>query len=212
MTEACKKCNASGFVEVKGGVKPCQCRRDRKIENHLQDLPKHFRGKTFRDYRESGCCRPPSNSVLKVTEVLKADIKSGCFLSGPIGSGKTHLLAAKFRMLAERGEFRTLFWREVDLIHGLQKKMYAEEGAGFEQLENMGYCHLFIDDMGKTPITDDRAYQVFRLVDLFFNNEFQMTISSNFKMSELESRLGGEYGPAIVKRLKTVCPNWILMK
>ncbi len=64
--------------------------------------------------------------------------------------------------------------------------------------------HLFIDDLGKTKLTEDRVNQLFRLIDLIYEKGFKISVTTNLKLSTMEERWG-EQGGGITRRLQEIC-------
>ena len=132
-----------------------------------------------------------------------------------MGCGKTHLLIAQYRALTEAGFYSSILVREVDLIRDLQSSQYhfGEPGSPYpqtprfslERMQDRDYTHIFLDDLGKTPVTRDRAYQLFALFDLIYLRKWGLTATSNYSLTDLMSRWHEEYAQMIVRRLQDVC-------
>ena len=140
------------------------------------------------------------------------DFKRSYFLTGNFGKGKTHLLAAQYRALTEAGFFQTCFVREVDLLEDLQFQAYREDYTPrwvcLKELERKDYVHFFIDDLGKAKITEDRLYQLFRLIDLIYSKNFGLSLTTNYRINELEERwelVDETNGGGITRRLQDIC-------
>lgn len=72
-------------------------------------------------------------------------------------------------------------------------------------MQDRDYTHIFLDDLGKTPVTRDRAYQLFALFDLIYLRKWGLTATSNYSLTDLMSRWHEEYAQMIVRRLQDVC-------
>jgi len=64
---------------------------------------------------------------------------------------------------------------------------------------------LYEYSLGKTKITEDRTMQLFNLVDLIYNRKFGLTVTSNFTLSELETRWDENYAGGITRRIQDIC-------
>lgn len=121
--------------------------------------------------------------------------------------GKTHLLVAQYRALTEQKFFNTMILKEIDLLSDIQKQSYYDEYEpvlSMEWLRRQEKFHLFIDDLGKVKLTEDRTFQLFRLMDLIYENCFGLTITTNFKMEVLEERWES-HGGGITRRIQDIC-------
>jgi DNA replication protein DnaC len=198
--QGCPRCNGAPWVldENEQAVR-CSCWVDRVKSSKLKAIPDKFLNSTFKSYR----------GLPK--EITAAS--NSYFICGQFGKGKTHLLCAQYRKIIEAGYFHTKFVREVDLIADLQKQAYEKEHKpllSLGELERKKEFHLFIDDFGKTPLSDDRSYQIFKLIDLVYINRFKLSITSNFSLRELEGRFDSDIAGGIVRRIQGICiPTYV---
>jgi DNA replication protein DnaC len=160
----------------------------------LSIISKRFVSATFENFR---------NRPKEIDKISKSYLFYGMF-----GKGKTHLLYAQYRAITEAGYFHTKFIREVDLIIDMQRQAYEREYTpklSLETLKQKSDFHLFIDDLGKTPLSEDRTYQLFNLLDLIYTNNFKLSITTNFGMDALESRFDQEIAGGVVRRIQEIC-------
>ena len=123
-----------------------------------------------------------------------AQSHKGPFLTGPIGTGKTHLAWAIAKDCASRGI-------NVGVVSVARHFAWVRGkiGAG-ERVEPAGrlvrdYCGrpwdlLFLDDIGVEKPTDWLLEQVYMLVDEAYLQNVPLMVTSNLDYDELGDRLG----------------------
>jgi DNA replication protein DnaC len=159
-------------------------------------------------------------------EIRKATIGS-LFITGPVGVGKTRLLAAlAYRSIVEAplrrqeiydhdripGETRLqapplsafpLFHSTTRLLLGIRKTYDGgeqdTEAKIIERCSEVPY--LALDDLGTEKPTEWAAAVLYEIVDARYNAERPIWVSSNLGLSELAGRLGDR----IVSRLNGMC-------
>jgi DNA replication protein DnaC len=138
-----------------------------------------------------------------VVEFLKAwgTCTKGLVLSGTVGVGKTHLLAATANHLASRG-FKFRFHR----FSVWADKIRAVDFSTAEQmiLEASDVSLLFLDDLGSATITDHVEAKFCRILD--HRLEFNKPLFCSTNLTEIE--LKSFFSPRIVSRLLGLC-EWI---
>lgn len=208
----CDICRDTGFkfLEEKNAVQRCKCWIEKTRARKLLKIPERFANATFASYRPNKY-KQPDGKVITLPIAMKG-FKRSYFLTGDFGKGKTHLLVAQYRAFTEAGFFQTCFVREVDLLEDLQFQAYREDytprWVSLKELERKEYVHFFIDDLGKAKITEDRLYQLFRLIDLIYNKNFGLSLTTNYRIEELEKRwelVDETNGGGIVRRLQDIC-------
>lgn len=129
----------------------------------------------------------------------------GLFLTGPVGTGKTHLAACLVNSLISR-EIRVLFGNVLDLLGRLRRSYdddaQEEEWRILDELATVPL--LVIDDVGKEKVSEWVEQTLYRVVDLRYRDNRPLVVTSNFTLSELERRYP-EVGPALVSRLAEMC-------
>lgn len=128
------------------------------------------------------------------------------FITGTVGTGKTHLAAAICTELQRMGD-RFKFKTSVGLIREFEDAMRQNkcETAILAKLAKTPV--LVIDDLGKERITNWTYERIFDLLDMRYNEMRPSIITSNFTMSELAARLASngcasENATAMISRLK----------
>lgn len=140
----------------------------------------------------------------KYAEEFSQD-SGGLFLTGPVGTGKTHLAACLVNELVSR-EVRVLFGNVLDLLGRLRRSYdgdaQEEEWRILDELATVPL--LVIDDLGKEKVSEWVEQTLYRIVDMRYRDNRPLVVTSNFILSELEKRYQ-EVGPALVSRLAEMC-------
>lgn len=180
---------------------PCTCQLEKRKKLLLSFIPRTYQVKSFDNFKATKKTR-------EAWYMIKRNPKESFFLSGPFGTGKTHLAIAQYKALIESGYTRTLFLKERDLLDDMQAQAYKEEyipKLPLEWLKVQKSFHLFLDDLGKTKPTEDRSDQLFRMFEIIIDNGFNLTITTNLSDVELAKRYGENVGGGIVRRIHGIC-------
>jgi DNA replication protein DnaC len=145
--------------------------------------------------------------------------KTGFFLSGPTGVGKTRLLHAHYTTLprlvkptANEGFFESyklpgrgdkLFISHVNLLMEIRDAFSAKSTIS-EKVLVKRFCdieYLYIDDLGAEKMTEWGLQTLYLIIDGRNTNMKPTYISSNLSISEI----GECYSPRIMSRISEAC-------
>lgn len=179
--------------------------RQKKIETLLNKsgIPKRFKNATFANYN------PIDNQgVLSKAKRFVADFPNtkGLLLTGPVGTGKTHLAAAIANALIDK-LYSVYFGNVVDIMSFIKSTYNKESRLTEEEAVNImtKEVDLFIiDDLGKENTKDYTSAMLYQLINRVYENEKPIVITTNFNSIELARKLG-ERGQAIVSRITEMC-------
>ena len=132
----------------------------------------------------------------------------GAYLSGPVGTGKTHALMAAARLLASHGS-RCRVWTLQALLDAEQASFASNGGDGYSLVADA--CRkpvLMLDELGEGKPTEWAVSQLYAVVDSRYQAGLPLLCASNLTLPQLGRRLsaGGETaGARIVSRLYEMC-------
>jgi DNA replication protein DnaC len=198
---SCPLCKDFGFVRRDvpvgdpdfGRAIPCSCRmgevRDRlRRRSHLG----HLTHKTFETFRPAGRDGP----VPRLDEAYQACVDYASaplgwlVLSGPSGTGKTHLAAAIANRQIELGH-EVFFAVVPDLLDHLRATFGPGSDVTYDELfEAVRNAPLLVlDDLGTQSDTSWAQEKMFQVLNHRFNAELPTVITTNHAISELDERL-----------------------
>lgn len=171
-------------------------------------LPLLFKAKTLDNYDKS---KNASAYYSAKDFVDKFPSSKGLLLSGNVGVGKTHLAAAIVNELNNK-LYSTYFGNIVDIISTL-KSTYSRNSS-LTEIEAIDIMTnkvdlLVIDDLGKETTTEHNLSLLYRMINRLYENEKPIIITTNCTSKDLIYRLG-EWGPAILSRITSMCTPIIL--
>ncbi|MEN9800379.1 MAG: hypothetical protein RL653_4076 [Pseudomonadota bacterium] len=169
----CARCDGTGYTHVrttqtfseKVGPReyevavPCSCRllRSRVAAFNHADIPGLYAGASLESFSTSSPLQPVAEGLGRAREVAlrfalswdKASPGRGFILSGPVGTGKTHLLAAALTHLAlERGV--DVKYVEISLLYATIRAGFEKGKSGGEIIQPLSDVEvLAIDELGK---------------------------------------------------------------
>lgn len=198
----CSSCGDTGLVRVEtdsatSTFRKCTCATERVLRERLAVIPARFSASTFESFVPQGEVQTSSLAL------LKRQPESSYYLTGPYGSGKTHLLYAQYRLVAVAGR-RCHVRSTRELVLELQR---AELHEATSPVLAAAYAaqpyHFFWDDIDKLKMTDFRYEVLFDLVDAIYRNTHSISITSNLGLRLLGSL--ERLPPAILRRIDDMC-------
>ena len=140
--------------------------------------------------------------------------RNGLFITGPKGTGKTHLAAAIANQLMEEGT-AVICMTMIDLLDRIkqtyekQKQWGASEGSVLNTYKEVPL--LIIDDMGKEPATEWAVSKIYAIINARYEAYLPTIITTNYSDSELVRRLtpkdtgDSTTADATIDRLREMC-------
>lgn len=166
-------------------------------------IPIRFKKTTFESYNPKDNYTA-LNKIKEFTESFPGD--KGLLLTGPVGTGKTHLAVAIANKLI--GELYSVYFGNVVDIMSFIKSTYNSKSQTTED-EAIGLMtekvDLFIiDDLGKENSTEYTLSMLYQLINRVYENKKNIVITTNYNSYHLARKLG-ERGSAMVSRITEMC-------
>lgn len=142
--------------------------------------------------------------------------RNGLFITGPKGTGKTHLAAAIANQLMQQGT-PVICMTMIDLLERI-KRTYEQsrqwggeisEGSVLDTYKRVQL--LIIDDMGKEPATEWAVSKIYAIINARYEAYMPTIITTNYTDAELVRRLtpkdSGDptTADATIDRLREMC-------
>jgi DNA replication protein DnaC len=178
-----------GFVRVPPGagrkepsVKRCDCRPESKFKATVSQRYHEARLTDF------------SSPVMAAAGTWQQQPGDGLLISGPAGTGKTHLAAAVIRALIDSGKQQVRFMRCADLFAQLRDAMSGGESTERGILDPYRQAEfLTLDDLGAGSLSDHERRVMLDLIDSRLNSVRATIVTTNLSTVEiaaLDERLG----------------------
>lgn len=166
-------------------------------------IPRRFRDITFESYN------PKYNQIaLNKAKNFVGDFPNGkgLLLSGPVGTGKTHISVAIANQLLEK-LYSVYFGNVVDIMSFIKSTYSGNSEVSEDEAISLmtDKVDLFIiDDLGKENSTEYTISMLYQLINRVYENEKTIVITTNYNSSNLARKLG-DRGHAMVSRITEMC-------
>lgn len=194
-----EKCSC-GWVELDtGGWVRCKCYlrkvREKRVKKFIEayPMPQLLRQKSFENF----VCTSETQKMARE----RMQRCEPCYLFGPYGVGKTHLLAAMINLKLSK-MVPAMFVSAPWLFEGLRRDMFRDGNT--EHLVIDDACtvdFLAIDDLGKEKPTAMVEEKLFMIIDCRLSKGLPTSFSSNLPLDEQSNRIDG----AIKSRMHEMC-------
>lgn len=213
---ACPRCGhpVEAFtLELPMGLGPrtftgeCPCERERRAIDARERAAAEHRARVRAFFRQSGIGRrheaasfenfATSPATAAVAEVCRTFVAAfpqggkGLTLSGPAGTGKTHLAVAVTRALIDRGVSAVIVNVPM-LLLTFRGTFSGDRPERFEQmLDLLCRCeHLVLDDLGRERPTEWAQETLYLVVNARYQECLATSLTTNLSPAELRARLG----------------------
>jgi len=149
--------------------------------------------KTFRNYEAKGNEKAVSECRLFCKNFVKNLAEGrGLFLTGTVGTGKTHLIAAIIdyiaRIYKRKYNLLIIYFTSTGLLSEL--KSSYEDKTSDELISDIKHCTLLvIDDFGAEKTTDWVLETYFEIIDYRYANLYPTIIATNLTDIEIKQKL-----------------------
>ncbi len=192
----CPECR-DGWIRKGERVGRCLCGKKKDTYRRIIELNKIYpiadrlREKSFENFK------PKTDSQKQAMELMQSG--KACYLFGPWGSGKTHLLSATMNKLQDE-YIMALLISAPWLFEKIRRDLF--NNWEIEVLETACKIeYLCIDDIGKEKPTGLIEEKLFMIVDRRLNEGKRTSFSSNFPLDDERLNLDN----AIKSRIHEAC-------
>jgi len=203
--EQCRHCQGSGLLMVahnhQGRVyeeaRPCKKRRllHRASLLAAAKIPPLFQNASFGDYKPKNDAQTQALEMAKMY-ASQPPVPRGFLLSGPVGTGKTHVLAATLRQLILEFGVRASYI-EISLLYAAIRRGFQEGKSGGEIINPLANAQLLaIDELGKGRLSPFELETLDELISRRYNEKKPTLFATNYALGTLanaSSRPGNNY-------------------
>ncbi len=218
----CPECQDRGEILTPEGYVRCSCHQERDLSfiRKQAGLPPRYSRSRFatanldlypsQDTSGKEAPRVRAKKAFKAAREfahgqLKEGSSRGLLIDGPVGSGKTFLLACIANELLEHGKpVRYISYSDFLFLVRLSfapDSPYSEYQL-INEIEQAPV--LIIDDLGNEQATDFSSSLLYRIIDHRYGRELPFVISTSCSLNELARRLG-YLGEKIMQRIIESC-------
>lgn len=215
-SEICERCGGTGFLVVVGEdgysrARPCSCRVQERarLRRQAANIPPRYEHCTFETFSELNETLERARRVARrVVDDFPGSAK-GLLLTGPCGTGKTHLAVATLRALVEERGAWGHFVEVAQLLRSLQDTFDRDaEIATREIMDPAVSCDvLLLDDIGVTRGTPWTREVLGLLINERYNRKGLTILTTNLPVvsSPQAESLGDRVGDRLASRLAEMC-------
>lgn len=131
----------------------------------------------------------------------------GLFLSGEVGTGKTHLAVAVMKELQEAHEVPCLMMSVPELLDDMRAEYDSREGRGRMVAQAKAAELLVLDDLGSEKITDWSIERLFVIIDHRYRNMAPTIYTSNLGYQGVREVFGERIASRMIESNK-----WVFME
>ncbi len=188
----CPKCQDLGYLSP--GVK-CSCLLKEEEESRLSrsGLAPEQRKQTFENFSLHYYAEPQKyKAILETCRTFAYRVSAGekvpnLVLTGPVGTGKTHLSSAIANHVLAAGK-AVLYIKIVRLLDLLREVKFQDKDFDNDLWQYITQVDLLIiDDLGTETLTDFAGEQILNILDERINYHLPFVLNTNLSPTELDA-------------------------
>jgi len=174
----CAQCKDTGWVASGDLVVRCPCVRERILRSAL---PARYQNSSLEDFPEEFSRHVRNWSGQSPTPSL--------LLTGPTGTGKTHMAAAIVRLRLEAGR-PVLFKRASDFYSAVCKSFNQANVSKEDVMREYGECPMLVlDDLGSGSLSDHERRCTLELLDMRSDDLRPTVVTTNWTIEQIGERM-----------------------
>lgn len=181
-------------------------------------MPNRFKRRTFDTIKETegnAYALKVAKAYAKKFDYVRTQDVNGLFISGPVGTGKTHIAASIANELLNAG-IQVICMTSIDLLAKIRATYKTETGNDDEVIQTFKTAELLIiDDLGKEKATEWSTQTIYAIINARYESELPTIITTNYGLNELYKRLSPSGSSDKVTAHATVdriCETCVLIK
>lgn len=190
-----------------------EIQRKNEVINKLYNNSKmniRLKSYSFNNYKVTSENKKALNKAREYAEnYIKKLEKGSLFITGGVGTGKTHLAASIANELI-RNEIPVVFGTLINLLNDIKDSYNSDgekEGYIIERYSKVNM--LIIDDLGKERPSEWTLEKLFTIINNRYENNLPVIITTNYNRDKLRERLANnnnyEIADSIISRLYEMC-------
>jgi len=199
--EVCPKCKGAGWLRLDvplghpsfGRLFKCECIQRNDDRNRRQELRRlsqlqGLEDKTFESFEAE---TPDLDRALHAVRTYGDDMSGWLVLSGPCGTGKTHLAAAVANSVLATGRQTVMFSVVPDLLDHLRTTYDPNQGVDYDdRFQEIRNTYLLVlDDLGTENATPWAKEKLYQIINHRYNERLPTVITTNQREDAIDERI-----------------------